>query len=97
MKTEIDITPQNRLCKGTLSHNMAFHAPDVTWGECNGKIHYRDRHFLNRHIRTRHTFEKPFHVIFVKNDLGAKIIWSLIRKICMVTKTEKKPPERKRK
>ena len=66
-------------------------------GECNGKIHYRDRHFLNRHIRTRHTFEKPFQCDICERRFGRKDHLESHKKNIHGNEEEKKPPKRKKK
>ena len=66
-------------------------------GECNGKIHYRDRHFLNRHIRTRHTFEKPFQCDICERRFGRKDHLKSHKKNMHGNEEEKKPPKRKKK
>ena len=66
-------------------------------GECNGKIHYRDRHFLNRHIRTKHTFEKPFQCDICERRFGRKDHLKSHKKNMHGNEEEKKPPKRKRK
>ena len=66
-------------------------------GECNGKIHYRDRHFLNRHIRTKHTFEKPFQCDICERRFGRKDHLKSHKKNMHGNEEEKKPPKRKKK
>ena len=66
-------------------------------GECNGKIHYRDRHFLNRHIRTRHTFEKPFQCDICERRFGRKDRLKSHKNNMHGNEEEKKPPKRKKK
>ena len=97
MKAEIDITPQIK----TLQRHFVIHSgisrPRFYLGECNGEIHYRDRHFLNRHICTRHTFEKPFQCDICERRFGRKNHFKSHKKNIHGNEEEKKPPERKRK
>ena len=66
-------------------------------GECNGEIHYHDRHFLNQHIRTRHTSEKPFQCDICERRFGHKDHLKSHKKNMHGNEEEKKPPKRKRK
>ena len=66
-------------------------------GECKGETRYRDRYLLNRHIRTKHTFERPYRCNICNKRFGRREPLKSHVENVHLNKDEKKLQKRKEK
>ena len=58
---------------------------ECTYPECIGKKYFRDSEMLNRHIHTKHTFEKPFPCGYCKQRFRRKDQCKVHRNMCILS------------
>ena len=58
---------------------------ECTYPECIGKKYFRDSEMLNRHIHTKHTFEKPFPCGYCKQRFRRKDQCKVHRNMCTLS------------
>ena len=58
---------------------------ECTYPECIGKKYFRDSEMLNRHIHTKHTFEKPFPCGYCKQRFRRKDECKIHRNMCILS------------
>ena len=87
--------------KKALCAHFARHVNDSRlrcyFGDCAGAIRYRDNYTLNRHIRTNHSFERPYQCEVCDKRFRRSDHLSCHRRKVHFIKDEKKTPKRKRK
>ena len=87
--------------KKALCAHFATHVNDSRlrcyFGDCAGVIRYRDSYILNRHIRAKHTFERPYQCEVCNMRFRRLDHLKSHRKKVHFIADEKKTPKRKRK
>ena len=85
----------------SLKSHLPRHARDSQLrcylGDCSGKIRFRDRQKLLRHVRVHHTFEKPYQCELCDKRFRCIEHLKYHREHVHSIKDEKKPSKRKKK